>query len=88
MVQEMVANVVRHSRASSLEMELAAQNGGIRLAVSDDGVGIEHLETALLSHGFGGMIHRVKSVDGTFDIKSAPAKGTRIEVFVPLRGKN
>jgi signal transduction histidine kinase len=31
------------------------------------------------------MIHRVKSVDGTFDIRSAPGKGTRIEVFVPLK---
>jgi NarL family two-component system sensor histidine kinase LiaS len=83
MVQEMVANVVRHSRAASLEMELAPREGGLRLLVSDDGVGIEHLETALLSYGFSGMIHRVKSVDGTFDIRSAPGKGTRIEVFVP-----
>ena len=85
MVQEMVANVVRHSRASSLEMELAPRDGSLRLLVSDDGVGIEHLETALLSHGFGGMIHRVKSVNGTFDIRSAAGKGTRIEVLVPLK---
>ena len=85
MVQEMVANVVRHSRANSLEMELVPRDGGLRLSITDDGVGIDNLETALLSHGFSGMIHRVKSVDGTFDIKSAPGKGTRIEVFVPLK---
>ena len=85
MVQEMVANVVRHSRAGSLEMELVPQEGSLRLLVSDDGVGIEHLEAALLSHGFSGMIHRVKSVNGTFDIRSAQGKGTRIEVVVPLR---
>jgi signal transduction histidine kinase len=88
MVQEMVANVVRHSRAASLEMELVPRDGGLRLVVSDDGVGIEQLETALLSHGFSGMIHRVKSVEGTFDIKSASGKGTRIEVFVPLKGRS
>ena len=87
MVQEMVANVVRHSKAASLEVELAKRDGGLRLVVTDDGVGIPELETALLSHGFGGMIHRVKSVDGTFDIRSAAGKGTRIEVFVPLKQK-
>lgn len=85
MAQEMVANVVRHSRARALDMELARNEDGLRLAVTDDGVGIAQLETALLSHGFSGMIHRVKSVDGTFDIRSAPGKGTRIEVFVPLK---
>lgn len=85
MVQEMVTNVVRHSRASSLDLELAPHDGGLRLVVTDDGVGIAQLESALLSHGFSGLIHRVKSVDGTFDIRSAPGKGTRIEVFVPLK---
>ncbi len=85
MVQEMVANVVRHSKATSLEVELVPRDGGLRMVVTDDGVGIPQLETALLSHGFSGMIHRVKSIDGTFDIRSAPGKGTRIEVFVPLK---
>lgn len=84
MVQEMVANVVRHSRARSLDLFLIPKDGGLRLAVADDGIGIADLETSLLSHGFGGLIHRVKSVNGTFDIKSAPGKGTQIEVFVPL----
>lgn len=84
MVQEMVANVVRHSQAASLEMELLPRDGGLGLLVSDDGVGIEHLEATLLSHGFSGLMHRVKSVDGTFNIRSAAGKGTRIEVFVPL----
>lgn len=84
LVQEMVVNVVKHSRAQGLELDLAPVDGGLRLVVQDDGVGIPDMETALLSHGFSGMVHRVRSVGGSFDLSSNPGKGTRIEVFVPL----
>jgi len=84
LVQEMVVNVVKHSRAHGLDLDLAPVDGGLRLVVQDDGVGIDDMETALLSHGFSGMVHRVRSVGGSFDVSSNPGKGTRIEVFVPL----
>lgn len=84
LAQEMVRNVVRHSCAPSLSIELTRVERGLRLLVQDDGVGIADLDAALRSHGFSGMMHRVKSLGGTFDITSAPGKGTRIEVSVPL----
>jgi len=84
LVQEMVVNVVKHSRAQGLELDLAPVDGGLRLVVQDNGVGIPDMETALRSHGFSGMVHRVKSVGGSFDVSSNPGKGTKIEVFVPL----
>ena len=84
LVQEMVVNVVKHSRAQGLELDLAPVDGGLRLVVQDNGVGIPDMETALRSHGFSGMVHRVKSVGGSFDVSSTPGKGTKIEVFVPL----
>ena len=87
LVQEMVRNVVQHSKAKRLDLELAPSAGGLRLLVQDDGVGIEDLDAALRSHGFSGMQHRVSSLGGTFDISSAPGKGTKIEVFVPLERK-
>jgi len=86
LVQEMVRNVVKHSRARGLDLELVPVEGGLKLHIKDDGVGIDDVEAALASHSFSGMIHRVKSVGGSFDIVSAPGKGTKIEVFVPLAG--
>jgi signal transduction histidine kinase len=84
LVQEMVRNVMQHSKARRLDLTLAPVDGGLQLRVHDDGVGIDDVGAALRSHGFSGMQHRVSSLGGTFDIKSAPGKGTRIEVFVPL----
>ena len=84
LVQEMVSNVVRHSRAKGLDIDLEPVDGGLRLHIRDDGVGIDDVAKALASHGFSGMVHRVKSVGGSFDITSTPGKGTKIDVFVPL----
>ena len=86
LVQEGISNVVRHSRAKRIQLSLARGERGLQLAVADDGVGIADLEAAKrLSHGLAGMMHRVRSVQGTFEVHSAPGEGTRIEVFVPLK---
>jgi signal transduction histidine kinase len=86
LVQESVGNIVKHSRAKHLDLVLERTDRGLQLVVADDGVGIADLERAKRSsHGFAGMIHRVRSVSGTFKMKSRPGEGTRIEVFVPLQ---
>ena len=88
LVQESVNNIVKHAQASVLEMSLGRTSEGLELGIADDGVGIADIEYAKrLSHGLAGMMHRVRSVDGTFNVKSTPGKGTKIEVFVPLKRK-
>ena len=39
-VSEALANVIKHARASSVRLELAADGGRLRVTVRDDGVGI------------------------------------------------
>ncbi|HUP28601.1 MAG TPA: sensor histidine kinase [Usitatibacter sp.] len=86
LVQEALSNVVKHARAKTFELELERTGEGLKVLVGDDGVGIANLgEAKSLSHGLAGMMHRVRSLGGTFDIDSAPGQGTRIKVFVPLR---
>lgn len=84
LAQQLVRNVMQHSGARRLSFDLGRKDAGLRLAVRDDGSGIADVAGALQSHGFASMVQRVKSVDGTFDIDSAPGKGTRIEIVVPL----
>ena len=86
LVQESVSNSAKHSGCKRLDLTVDRTPEGLRLEVADDGVGIADLEAARrLSHGLAGMMHRVKSVNGTFDIITEPGKGTRIAVFVPLK---
>jgi len=84
-VQEGLNNVVRHAKGRTFELDLERTPEGLRVAMGDDGVGISDLPKAKsLSHGLAGMMHRVRSLGGTFDVTAGSGTGTRIQLFVPL----
>ena len=86
LVQESVSNIVKHAQARVLELALERTEEGLTVEIADDGIGIANVEAAKRqSHGLPGMMHRVRSVGGSFDVHSQPGKGTRIDVFVPLK---
>jgi signal transduction histidine kinase len=88
LVQESVTNIVKHARAKKMELTVDRTAKGLRVVIADDGVGIADVEMAKkMSHGLAGMSHRIRSVHGTFDIRSHPGHGTRVDVFVPLEPK-
>jgi signal transduction histidine kinase len=84
-IQESLTNVVRHSKATKVEVRMERTDKGLHVAVEDDGIGIPDLPRARKqSHGVAGMTQRTRALDGTFEVESRPGKGTRIEVFVPV----
>jgi signal transduction histidine kinase len=84
LVQDCLANTVKHARARRFELSLQRTGEGLHLEVGDDGVGIEDVRKAqCVSHGLANMAHRVRSVRGTFDLQSRPGEGTRVVIFIP-----
>jgi len=82
--QETVHNIVTHSQAKKVQVELGANDKRITLRIIDDGVGFDpSLEAGGL--GLESMRQRVRAVGGFIDISSCQNSGTRIEVRVPLR---
>lgn len=84
--QEALTNVRRHAHARQVAVRLLADEGGVRVEVGDDGVGFAPAAAAP-APGFGlaGMRGRVHEVGGDLDVASAPGRGTRVTVRVPLR---
>lgn len=82
--QEALSNVVRHAAANFATLRLRQADGGLSLAVSDDGVGFdrETLEKGMRL-GLLSMRERVRLVNGTLDVESAPGHGTAILAWVP-----
>jgi signal transduction histidine kinase len=79
--QEAISNALRHGRATHVSVVLTtAPGGGLRLAISDDGVGIK----APKPGGFGitSMRERAARVGGTLEIDSAEGDGTEVCVVV------
>jgi two-component system CheB/CheR fusion protein len=84
-VQEALRNVERHSKASQAAVTLTGHRGGLRLIISDAGVGFGPDFTAgKKGLGIVSMEERVRLVAGTFQIRSRPGGGTRIAVAVQL----
>jgi signal transduction histidine kinase len=82
--QEALNNVARHAGARMATVRLREADGGLLLAVSDDGVGFEPASTGKGMHlGLAGMRERLRLVDGSLDIESAPGQGTTIVAWVP-----
>ena len=83
--QEALQNVVKHSGARRVEVELIEEAAFLRLRVIDDGKGFDAGSlTGRESLGLVSMRERVRLVHGELAINSQPAAGTRIEVRVPL----
>ena len=85
--QEAISNIVRHARASRVDMRLALDGSELVLSISDDGAGFD-LETAGEQGGMGLRImrYRAQSVGGRLVIDSSPA-GTRVALRVPLHAE-
>jgi signal transduction histidine kinase len=85
--QEALNNVLRHAGARAAQVVLRPTDGGLLLAVRDDGVGFEPANPKRgRSLGLAGMRERLRLVNGTIDIESAPGRGTTIVARVPDGG--
>ncbi len=85
-VQEALANVRKHARATKVWIRLERQEGGTTLSIEDDGVGFDLSQLAdrkRRSFGLQTMRERAESVGAQFEISAVPSEGTRIQVRFP-----
>ncbi len=86
--QEALNNVNRHAGAHAASVVLRQMDGGLLLAVRDDGRGFDPATPGKArSLGLASMRERVRLVSGTLDVESAPGRGTAIIAWVPTEGR-
>jgi signal transduction histidine kinase len=85
-VQEAVANVVRHATAESLTVSISVIDDVLRLEIRDDGTGFDPSEQAIRSRRLGltSMFDRAQALGGRLTIDSSPGLGTRVRAEVPV----
>ncbi|MFO1313361.1 MAG: sensor histidine kinase [Burkholderiales bacterium] len=82
--QEALRNVERHAKAESVDVRVVRRDGGVSLAVRDDGSGFDvsrGRERASL--GLASMRERVRLLGGKLDIESKAGEGTSVLAWVP-----
>ncbi|HEX7057047.1 MAG TPA: sensor histidine kinase [Bacilli bacterium] len=82
--QEALSNTLRHSRATKMEVRLHKKDDSVRLSVRDNGIGFDPNVQKQASYGLTTMQERVNEVGGSLSIVTAPGKGTRVDIRIPI----
>lgn len=88
-VQEAIANIVRHAEAHNAVISVELEDAAVRIEVEDDGKGfdveaIRRQADKAVGLGLLGMEERIALLGGRFQIESNPGGGTRLVIEVPL----
>jgi two-component system sensor histidine kinase DegS len=91
LVQEALSNVVKHAKATYVNVELALEKENVKIYIVDNGIGFDvEMTHKIITKGnnFGllGMRERVELLEGTMDINSEKDSGTKITMLIPIGG--
>ncbi|HTP50881.1 MAG TPA: ATP-binding protein [Anaeromyxobacteraceae bacterium] len=85
--QEAMSNIARHAQAESVLIQVSESGGALHIEIEDDGRGFDP-ENISRAHrrpfGLMGIRERVELLGGQVRIDSAPGKGTRLHIDVPV----
>ncbi|HLB76170.1 MAG TPA: GAF domain-containing sensor histidine kinase, partial [Candidatus Dormibacteraeota bacterium] len=88
-IQETLANIYKHASAHTATLLLEFQPEGVRLRIADDGIGFDPARRGApeigRGHGLANIEERVRDLNGTVSVDSAPGHGSRLEAVIPYR---
>ncbi|MEV1131270.1 sensor histidine kinase [Agromyces sp. NPDC049794] len=84
-VREALANTAKHANATHASVGLARADGHLRIAITDDGCGIDLPTAGSTAHGgLANIRDRVAAVRGTMVVAANGSSGTRVLVELPI----
>jgi signal transduction histidine kinase len=89
-VRELLMNVVRHANASKAKVSVWRADNQMHISVQDDGVGFEPAEALAKGvregkYGLFSVKERLEQLGGRVEIESAPDRGCKVTMTVPLK---
>lgn len=83
-LQELINNIIKHSKAKNVNVQLFKTKDSLVLLVEDDGVGFESTKE---TEGIGlkNIVSRIDTVEGTIHFESNVKKGTLVTVKIPYK---
>ncbi len=81
--RESLHNIIRHARAAKVTVHVEMTAGHFRLAITDDGIGIdpERLARPATLHA---LRQRAEALGAEFTVESQPGAGTQLVLAIPL----
>jgi len=87
-VQEALTNATKHSKANRVSIRVRRAGGMLCCSIRDDGSGfdVQAVQSDRKRRGLGlvGMQERLNAIGGTLSIDSAPGRGTKVTIRLPI----
>lgn len=84
-LQECLTNIVKHARATEVIVRMIRDADWIELVVADNGCGFADQTRGHPGHyGLLGIHERANALGGTAAIESAPGRGTKVTIILPV----
>src|SRR4030095_13636561 len=81
-IHEGVTNVVRHARATELDVELYHDTDGVVWIVQDNGIGIADEARQPAGLGLRGIRDRLTGLHGELELTFAPGRGNELVMLI------
>ncbi|MFY0602751.1 MAG: sensor histidine kinase [Flavobacteriaceae bacterium] len=82
-IQELFSNVLKHSKASEVSLQILKKKNRLSIIFEDNGIGFNSDES-LKGMGLTNIKSRITKFDGQMDIDSVKGRGTTIAINIPI----
>ncbi len=82
-MKECLNNIVKHSKATCIELDASIYNNLLFISLKDNGIGIKDDEI-ILGNGLNNMKNRIESIGGIFSLENTTGCGTLMSITIGL----
>ncbi len=86
-IQEAAVNILKHSKASVVNILQYYEHGKLHLAIVDNGIGIKHKRSSKSNNSLGlqSIKDRIQNLKGTLEILDNREGGTELRINIPVK---
>lgn len=83
-VQEALHNVIKHARATMIQVGARFEHGHLKLSIADNGLGFENSSGKNQGSGLRNMQSRSQLIGAQWKLESAAGQGTTVQITLPI----
>ncbi len=84
LLQEIVSNILKHSEADTVSLDIKMIDNKIKITIKDNGIGFDYHTNNVTGFGIKSIINRINRLNGDVELKSAKGKGTSFKILIPI----
>lgn len=85
LLEEIVSNILKHSEADTVSLDIKMVNNKILIKIEDNGIGFNYNINKETGFGIKSILNRIDRLNGTVKLKSSQGNGTSYKISIPAK---